>query len=306
MHRKLGLRKMHITEEVLSFGQATSLVGILTCPSETQSTVHSPAVILLNVGIMHRVGPNRLYVKVARRVAGQGFPVLRFDLSGLGDSPARRDHIPASKSRIGETREAMSQVAMSTGVQEFVLMGICSGANLSYKVACCDDRVVGAALINPRYHLHDPGDKSDSYLRHRAFVRHYFRIAFFSSFSAKIWSNVVTGQLRRQSATRALKGFAPSGLLSRSRVTAAAANQAEAGLSALARRGVRILHIYSEGDEGLDYFRTVLGARTEEFEGRGLLDVEVIPGANHTFALLASQEHVVNIVSRWIRKALWD
>ena len=306
MHRLLGLRKMHVSEEVVSFGEATSLVGILTCPSESQSTVRSPAVILVNVGIMHRVGPNRLYVKVARRLARLGFPVLRFDLSGLGDSPARKDHVPAPQSRVGETQEAMSQVSMSTGVQDFVLTGICSGANLSYEVACCDDRVVGAALINPRYHLHDPGGKIDSYLRHRAFIRHYLRMAFFSSFSAKIWSSIVTGQLRRQSATRALRGFAPSGLLCRSRVTAAAANQAEAELRALARRGVRILHIYSEGDEGLDYFRTVLGVRTGGLEAGGLLDIEVIPGINHTFALLASQEHVLNSVSRWVRKAQWD
>jgi len=44
------------------------------------------AVLLLSPGIKMRVAPHRLYHKMAAFIADLGFPVLRFDFHGLGDS----------------------------------------------------------------------------------------------------------------------------------------------------------------------------------------------------------------------------
>lgn len=71
-------------EETCVFGSANPLVGIITHP---EIDVGLPTVILLNAGLIHRIGPNRVYVRLARHLAGLGFQVLRFDLSGIGDSP---------------------------------------------------------------------------------------------------------------------------------------------------------------------------------------------------------------------------
>jgi len=120
-----------LREEAVLFGIETPLVGVLTFPAESAEPNGSPGAILLNAGIISRVGPNRVYVKLARNLAALGLPVLRFDLSGIGDSPARRDHLPFYRSAVSETKEAMDYVTLVTGVEQFVLMGICSGANLS-------------------------------------------------------------------------------------------------------------------------------------------------------------------------------
>lgn len=61
------------------FGIATSSPG----------TNHGPGAIFLSVANTHRIGPNRLWVELARRWAAGGVRSLRFDLSGVGDSPVR-------------------------------------------------------------------------------------------------------------------------------------------------------------------------------------------------------------------------
>jgi alpha/beta superfamily hydrolase len=67
------------------FGRTRSLVGIITDPPEAERDPQRPAIVCLNAGIIHRVGPHRLYVKMARTLAAMGFVVLRFDFSGIGD-----------------------------------------------------------------------------------------------------------------------------------------------------------------------------------------------------------------------------
>ncbi len=73
-------------EEALRFGPNGSLIGIVTDPSEEERGKNLPAFLLLNAGHLHRVGPNRHYVSIARKLSAMGFTVLRFDFSGIGDS----------------------------------------------------------------------------------------------------------------------------------------------------------------------------------------------------------------------------
>ena len=84
---------MGYRERVYKFGSHGGLVGILTEPvGDTQTlTDKRPAIVVSNVGLNHRPGPNRIWVEFARRMAEKGFVTLRFDLSGLGDSESRRD-----------------------------------------------------------------------------------------------------------------------------------------------------------------------------------------------------------------------
>ena len=138
-----------MTEEVATFGCSQSLVGILTNPPLTTLRKTSTGIIILNAGLVHRVGPNRLSVKIARVLGSLGFTTLRFDNSGIGDSSVRKDNLPYHKSVILETQEAMDFVQSSRGIQHFILLGICSGATNSFEVARRDPRVRGVILINP-------------------------------------------------------------------------------------------------------------------------------------------------------------
>lgn len=285
-------------EEAVLFGDTTPLVGIVTYPPAPESQEHLPAILLLNSGLVHRVGLNRLHVKIARQLATIGFVVLRFDFSGLGDSPVRTDVLPFRESAICETQEAMDFLQAHSGVKHFILMGICSGAILAFKTACSDPRVTGAILINAVGHLHGTNDELGAYLRKRSLLRHYWRIAFFSSFRPKNWRKALTGRVDYQRLWEIVKGFRLRTLFARKSISTID-NSKE--LSSLIDRGVHLLHIYSEGDEGLDYFQLIQNKRRQRGFADPPLPIEIIQGANHTFIPLWSQEQLLKIIQGWMQ-----
>ena len=111
-------------EQAILLGPRRSLVGVLTPPVEG-SPPRDRAVVILNSGIIHRVGANRLHVELARELARAGFRVLRFDLSGIGDSPARSDAgASILDSVMQDIREAVDHVAGKDG--RVAIFGLCS------------------------------------------------------------------------------------------------------------------------------------------------------------------------------------
>ncbi len=288
-----------MTEEAVQFGAMSSLVGIVTDAAEPEKGRNLPAVILLNAGLFHRVGPNRLYVKMARTLAVLGFVVLRFDVSGIGDSTVRADSMPFAQSVVNETQEAMTYLQQARGMERFVLIGICSGGEAAFHLACRDARVVGAVVINAREHLHGANAARTAAIRHQALMRHYCRIIFRSSFRAKNWLKALTGQGDIRRVILALKGVQLSRLFTPKRPMSGDAYEVGAEVAALGERGVRLLHVYAEGDEGLDYFRVMLGDQRQKRNAHESFKMEMIHGANHTFTLLWSQEHLLNVIHRW-------
>ena len=137
---------MSVREKAVQFGKSTTMVGILTEPPAGTVT-RKPAVLLLNSGIIHRVGSCRFHVTVARTLAPLGYTVLRFDYSGIGDSEPRRDNLSFEESAVVETREAMDYL-QGKGINEFVLMGLCSGADMAHETAVADPRVRAMVLLD--------------------------------------------------------------------------------------------------------------------------------------------------------------
>ena len=119
------------------------LVGVITRPDGVASKI---GVLLLNAGLTRHTGPFRAHVDIARMLAAQGFAVLRFDQSGLGDS-----ELPGKASgerRHRETDAAMRLLAQEAGAERFVLCGLCSGADDAFHVGAVDPRVAGAILLD--------------------------------------------------------------------------------------------------------------------------------------------------------------
>lgn len=153
---------MTVTERVHGFGADDALTGIVTLPAEPQlaASIGRPFVILLNAGIMHRVGPYGMSVQLARSLAARGFRVLRFDQSGLGDSPPRPGNTPIEEQVIADGRAAMDSIAERYGASSFVVGGLCSGALNAHRICVADQRVVGMWLLDGyayptrRYHQH--------------------------------------------------------------------------------------------------------------------------------------------------------
>jgi pimeloyl-ACP methyl ester carboxylesterase len=141
----MGGASMKITERAVLIGPRKSLVGVVTQPG--QPDMAAPAVILVNGGILPRWGRSRIYVTLARRLAGLGHRVLRFDLSGIGDSPSRSDGLPPTEAAVADVGDAVDWLVGPDA--PVIIIGLCDGANLAAYQASIDRRVVGAVLLDP-------------------------------------------------------------------------------------------------------------------------------------------------------------
>ncbi|MDZ7781370.1 MAG: hypothetical protein U5R14_15765 [Gemmatimonadota bacterium] len=56
----------------MTFGPEGILVGVLTEPDPDKAIPNAPGHLILNSGILHRVGASRIYVQIARALADQG------------------------------------------------------------------------------------------------------------------------------------------------------------------------------------------------------------------------------------------
>jgi pimeloyl-ACP methyl ester carboxylesterase len=147
-----------VAEEIIT--TSAGLVGIVTHPTAGTSG-DLPGVVILNAGNMHRVGNGRISVTLARRLAGQGHVVLRFDHAGVGDSAPRRDatDLGVDETRAAEIADVLTLLERQYGVRQFVVYGLCSGARDGFRAAVKDARIVGLVQIdgfayrNVRYHL---------------------------------------------------------------------------------------------------------------------------------------------------------
>jgi pimeloyl-ACP methyl ester carboxylesterase len=136
---------MKFSERAVLIGPRKSLVGVITQPEQPDKA--APAVILVNGGILPRWGRSRIYVTLARRLAGIGHRVLRFDLSGIGDSPSRSDGLPPTQAAVADLGEAVDWLVGPDA--PVILVGLCDGANLAAYQASIDRRVVGAVVLDP-------------------------------------------------------------------------------------------------------------------------------------------------------------
>jgi pimeloyl-ACP methyl ester carboxylesterase len=134
-----------IGEHVQRFGSADHLVGIAGLPGSPPAEV---GVLVLNAGMVHRIGPFRMHVELTRRLNALGYPTLRFDLSTLGDSSASRDSRTRVQQVRGDVHDAMQLLAAYSGCRRFVLVGLCSGAQNAHTVARHDANVVGAIFLD--------------------------------------------------------------------------------------------------------------------------------------------------------------
>ncbi|MGN6092287.1 MAG: alpha/beta fold hydrolase [Luteibacter jiangsuensis] len=132
-------------EEAHRFGRGRHLVGIAGVPDGTSGET---GVIVLNAGLVHRIGPFRLHVELTRHLNEAGYPTLRFDLSTLGDSGATGGGLTRAQQVCADLDDAMNLLKARAGCERFVLVGLCSGAQNAHIVAATDPRVSGAVFLD--------------------------------------------------------------------------------------------------------------------------------------------------------------
>jgi pimeloyl-ACP methyl ester carboxylesterase len=275
-------------EETILLGKHRSLAGVLTHPAE-HVLKRDIGVLLLNAGIVHRVGPGRIYVKIARELAARGFTVLRFDFSGIGDSKVRHDDLPFHKSAVEETCCAMDLLQADYGIASFLLLGGCSGARVSLDTASIDTRVCGAILINFPSPEEDGNPDPDAVMRKNS---HYVRN--FAIRNGESWRRFFAGQAD-------YKKLASTVLFEiRRRVSPRSNESAESSfrvlLESLLKRDVHPVFVCSAGDARLQSLRQLGGKAFLRMCVEGKTELTIVPRSDHTFSSLFDHARLINIV----------
>jgi len=293
-------------EKALVLGDDRSMIGISSDP-EHELDPRRPALIVLNSGLVHRIGPYRVSVKVTRRAAQEGFLAVRFDLSGVGDSEARRDASSFEERWIADTRTVMDHITRTRGVKEFVLMGLCSGADNSFQTARRDERVVGVVLLDG-YAYKTPG----------YYARYYGRRAL----DRQVWKRFGRSVLERTRAavrrgivpSRSQDGIAPapdaSGLGGPKHEHVPqyvrefpARDQVAANLRDMIARGVRLYFIHSGGMERFYNYEDQLRDAFTDVDFQDRLTLDYFANADHTFTELHNQRVLIDSIGGWLRRS---
>ena len=126
---------LNVREDIVQF--AGRLSGIVTLREDLAVEDHSkgthagtrPALILVSAGLLSKAGPYRLYATLARKLAKEGFLVLRFDLGGIGDSQSAPGSAPL---RVRTEEEIVSASAGSAQARKtrFFMLRTISASNV--------------------------------------------------------------------------------------------------------------------------------------------------------------------------------
>lgn len=278
----------------------SQLFGVLTTGLPAAADKARAVVVLLNSGSVHHIGPNRLWVRLARQWASKGVVVLRLDLSGIGDSQPRPD-APAnevySASAAMDVDAAVKYVKGALAANEYHVAGLCSGAYHAFKAAVAGQALTSVIMINPLTFFWTPGMSLDGEIKD-------FELQVKSKkyrqqlFSLEPWRKLVRGQLDLSYLGRFVARRVSAVVEGCSRKLArlagvALANDLPSELAQVARNRVRQHFVFAVGDPGLELLCSQGGPGLEKLQTDGSIYIDRIAQADHTFTRLEARERLV-------------
>lgn len=264
------------------------LLGVLAVPA-TGSAVRNIGVVVVVGGPQVRVGSHRQFLHLSRSLAGQGWPVLRFDVRGMGDSTGAPRNF---EELTPDITAAIKSLRDHAGVQQVVLWGLCDGASaaLLHANEAKDPAVAGLCLLNPWV-------RSDATLA-RTQVKHYYRQRLMQP---SFWRKLLRG---------GVAGEAIKGLISNLRKAHEGQPEQPAARPAFPTRMAegwrcfrgRVLLVLSGDDYTAKEFIDTAGRHPA---WAGLLEQDNVrrsdmAGADHTFSRRDQQEVVEALTANWL------
>jgi exosortase A-associated hydrolase 1 len=261
----------------------TACLGVVALPHDGRR--HRVGLVVVVGGPQYRVGSHRQFVHLCRRVAAAGYPTLRFDYRGMGDSDGVMRNFEAIDV---DLRAAVAALRQEAGVDRVVVWGLCDGASAALMHAADDPSIAGVVAVNPWARTPE--------VAARARLRHYYvqRLV-----SREFWHKVLSGGVAlRQSASgvtsalRDLPATSPAGGF---------LERMHRGWMRLSRP---VLFILSGRDQTAREFETWVGAdrhRRARLADGAASRVVRIAHADHTFSSSAWHESVASATVEWLR-----
>lgn len=268
-----------------------TLVGILHEPEVNQRGM---GMLVIVGGPQYRVGSHRQFVLMARQLADAGYPVLRFDYRGMGDSEGTSRGFEDVAYDIRAAIDALVRELPS--IRGVVAFGLCDAASAALMYSPTDPRIAALVLANPWVRT-EAGEA-------KARVRHYYSSRLLSR---AFWSKVFSGHFNAWGSVRSL--LSTVGRTLRHGKVALEANDShyiDLMLAGLAGSRRPVLLLMSEHDltarEFDDLCRSSKGW-TEQLTSPRVRRFDV-PGADHTFSTARSLDMATAAVIGWLRDSV--
>jgi len=308
--RRFAAASMHIsgddgqslTERALFIGDNRNLFAIVTAAEEIGvDNLGGYGVVMLNGGATSHIGPNRMYVELARRWAARGYVVLRLDLAGIGDSallPNQNGNVVYPEGALDDIAAAIDYLRRHHRGHDITLAGLCAGAYHAFKSATAGMRVNTVLLVNPLTFywkqgstlndlqiaevVRNPGVYSERIRAGKAWLKLFrgrvnlWRIVMI--YINRVWLALDAGV---RELPRTLHIRLP--------------NDLGWDLKSVAERGTRIVFLFARGDAGADLLRIQGGSVVDSIGDR--LRVHTIDGADHIFSQSAPRRKLLQLLS---------
>jgi alpha-beta hydrolase superfamily lysophospholipase len=285
----------------------SSLFALMHRPLAT--AVGDPAVLMLNSGSVHSIGPNRLWVHLARRWAAAGVRVMRLDIAGIGDSDPRvgePDNVVYSPHALADVAAALSWLREHEGARSCHVMGLCSGAYHAFKAATSGLPVASALMINPLTYFWGPGATLSD-------IKDYEVVELADKYRDKLftlqpWQRLWRGELHLSLiATVAWRWLLRWARLAVRELAHALRlplrDDLAHELRVAARARVPLHFVFAAEATGYTLLREQSGGALARMLAQGAASVDFVPGADHTFTRAQARERLVGVVDALMRSA---
>jgi len=282
-----------IDESFVYFGEQRDRFAIKSAPNG-ECDPELPIIIISNSGTNHRVGPSRLYVQLARQLAGLGFVVYRLDLPGIGDSIVGNSISENMEYLDNGTEEILSAIGTISKEYEdakFVVAGLCSGAYFSFHTALesRQNNIVEIFMINPLTFYWEKGMTAETSTAKDFRDWNWYSQAILSSES---WKKLFSGQANYSNLINTLYqrvrlklrlsfGFAPSS--NEKKKNSKTRNDLGRDLE-LVSKSSQLTFLLSSLDPGYDLLTTLGGSKVKRLIRDKKLIMLFVAHADHTFS----------------------
>jgi len=256
------------------------------------------AVVLLNAGVVRRIGPNRMWVEAARRWASLGVPTLRLDVEGLGDSDGDGSrYVDAAAlyapGMVDQVRVALDHLQAEGVASRFVVAGVCSGALWAFNAVCEDERVTCAVMVNSYAFF---------WADHLIVEREARRVGRVLQLSA--WRRVLHGKVSAAHVLARLRWMlaTPLQLRARSRRRRAGRERLVRALDGLRDSDRRLVLLLGRGE--LLWDELARDGHLDRLAGWPNVELHTIPSPDHTFRAPPLQRHVHDALDQVLRTEL--
>ena len=289
---------MNFEERTLSFlCNDCQLYGIMSLPRQARDR----GVLIVVGGPQYRAGSHRQFTLLARHLASQGIPSLRFDYRGMGDSEGDMRSFEDIQEDLKSAIDCFFEQVPT--LKEIVIWGLCDGASAATFYAGHDARVRGLILVNPWVRTHEGEAK--------AYLKHYYTARIFSPEFRK---KILTGEFEYGAAIRSVLKMMEGALPGKRK---AASNNKGSGQAA-SNAPVSLPDRVFAGLEGFKG-RTLLIMSGDDLTAKEFSDLASssapwrrlmrskniqrmdLPAANHTFSRREWRDQVATWTGEWIK-----